>query len=170
MAAKGASIFTPSHQVHKARRQPLGPFFSKAKVANSQDLVRKHLNKFCNRLSQLADAGATFDFGASITAFARDVANDFILNKSHNSLDREDFDVAMLNTANAAGSVWRLTKFVRWFAPTMQKIPISWMVKIADEDTKQFFLYIQVLFSPICVTELGADIGHHSKAKRTRRR
>ena len=82
--------------------------------------------------------------GAAVTAFARDVANDFILGKSYNSLDREDFDVVMLAASQGSGQVWRLTKFVRWVAPTMQAMPISWIMKAAGEEVKTFFRHLQV--------------------------
>lgn len=128
--AKGATLFTAAHAVHKSRRQPLGPFFSKAKVASRQDLIHKHLTKLCYRISKFAEARTIFNLGAAATAFARDAANDFIIGKSYDRLDREDFDFAMIAATAGGAQMWRLTKQVRWVAPTLKKIPISWMLSM----------------------------------------
>lgn len=150
-AAKGATLFTASHDVHKARRVPLNPFFSKAKVASrGPDLIKKHLDKLYGRISKFSEAKVLFDFGAAITAFSRDVANDFIIGKSYNSLESDDFDVALLAASQGAGQFWRLTKFVRWFAPTMRSIPVDWLVKNTSGDMNIFFRYLQVCLSELC--------------------
>lgn len=143
-ASKGATIFTVDHDVHKARRQPMNPFFSKAKVTSRQDLIGRHLDKLCDRLSGLADSGATFDLWVAIAALARDVANDFILANSYNSLDKEDFDVGMLQLSQGAGLVWRISKFVRFFGPMVQGLPVPLVMRISSGPVKAFFRNIQV--------------------------
>ncbi|KAF2683180.1 cytochrome P450 [Lentithecium fluviatile CBS 122367] len=137
--AKGATLFTAPHDVHKARHLLLNPFLTKTKVVGRQGLIHRHLDKLCQRISKFADAGTTFDFGAATTAFARNVANEFILNKSYDSLDREDFDVTMLAASALSRQIWRLFKHVRWVAPVFEKIPIPWLLKHAGEDMKIFF-------------------------------
>jgi hypothetical protein len=108
-------------------------------------MIRRHLDKLCSRLSQFAETGETLDFGAATTAFARDVANEFILGKSYNSLDHKDFEVAMLEASQGAGQIWRITKFVRWFAPTLRAVPIPLVMKIASGEMKIFFRHIEVV-------------------------
>lgn len=138
--AKGETLFTTDHHVHKARRQPLSHCFFKAKVMSRQNLIHRHMDKLCRRLSKYTETGQTFDFGAAATAFARDVANDFILGESYKSLDRKDFPVVMVAASQGSGQVWRLSKFVRWVAPYMQAMPISWIMKIAGKEVKTFFV------------------------------
>ena len=50
-AAKGATLFTTIHHDHMARRQQISPLFSKAKVASRQDLIHRHMDKLCRRVS-----------------------------------------------------------------------------------------------------------------------
>ncbi|RYP22145.1 hypothetical protein DL767_009119 [Monosporascus sp. MG133] len=117
-ASKGAPLFTVDHNVHRARRQPLNPFFSKMKVASRQYQIRKHLHKLRERLSKFVVSRQTVNLGAALTAFTRDVANEFILSKAYNSLDRDDFDIAQLTASQGGGHIWRLSKHIRW--ETMQ--------------------------------------------------
>lgn len=142
--AEGPTIHTADHDRHKARRQPLAPFFSKAKVANRQDMIQRHVDKFCQRLSNIAESGDKVNLGAATTALARDVAFEFILAKSYRSLEREDFDVAVLHTAQGAGPLWRLTKHVGYVLPMLNKIPLDWAMKVSDDNMKTFFAHLKV--------------------------
>ncbi|KAI0380298.1 cytochrome P450 [Hypomontagnella monticulosa] len=157
----GAGITTADHDLHRIRRQPLNHFFSKARVASRQGIIRKHLDTFIDRLTKLA--GSKVDLGAATTAFSRDLAIDFITGKTYGSLEKEDFDVSMLRASQGSGSLWRISKHVRWFAPLFKSIPPTWAMKIADNDTKMlfgFFLRMQQDTQDLIAAEsqAGADL------------
>ncbi|KAI1354453.1 trichodiene oxygenase [Xylaria sp. FL0043] len=141
--AEGPTIHTVHHEQHRARRQPLATFFSRAKVLNRQEMIRKHVEKFCHHLSQIAVLGKTVNLGAAISALARDVAFDYILAKSYNSLDSEDFDVAVLHSAQGAGPLWRLTKHTGYVFHILNSLPIDWAMKLSDDNMKTFFTHMK---------------------------
>jgi len=105
-------------------------------------MIHRHTEKLCERITRYANARTIFDLGAATAALGRDVANDYVLNKSYDSLEREDFDVAMVAASAGAGQVWHLTKHVRWVAPAFKRIPISWMVKHAGKGMRVFFRHL----------------------------
>lgn len=142
-ATQGAALLTPKHELHKARRQPLNPFFSKANVRNRQDMIDRHLGKLCDRIFAFAVSRETFNFGAAITAFARDVAFDFILGKNYGSLDKDDFDEAMVAASSGSGQVWRLSKHLRFVEPILKSLPIDWIIEHGDHGTKLFFRFLK---------------------------
>ncbi|KAI0970397.1 cytochrome P450 [Xylaria arbuscula] len=115
-ATQGALLFTPNHELHKARRQPLNGFFSKAKP---------------------------FNLGAAITAVIRDIAFDFILGKNYKSLDKDDFDEAMVSATSGSGQVWRATKHIRFIGPMLKSVPIDWIIKYSDHGTKLSFRFLK---------------------------
>ncbi|KAK8017144.1 hypothetical protein PG991_008220 [Apiospora marii] len=135
--APGATIITVPHELHKARRQPLNPFFSKPRVAAQQNIIDRNIAVFCNRVSQFATAGKTIDLGAAISALTRDVACEFILDRRYAHLEREDFHVDITNMLQAGGPIWRITKHVPWFGPLVHAIPPSIMNKECERDTKE---------------------------------
>lgn len=147
-AHPGATIFTADHHLHKIRRQPLGSYFSKAKTTARQDMIQRHITKFCDRAHQLAISGATFDLGAAINALTRDIGNEFIIGKSYNSLDRDNFDAPMVVAGEGGGEMWRLSKHVRFVAPLMTSIPVDWVLKTAEENVQVFFQYLKVILIP----------------------
>lgn len=143
-SANGAMICTADHDLHKARRQPLNNFFSKAKVASQQDLIRRNVDKLCERILQFSDAKRTINLGAATSAFTRDVSTEYALGRNYNSLDLGDFNAGMTVVLQGSGRIWRITKHVTWFGPTMRSIPVDWVMKVADEGTKAFFTYLKV--------------------------
>ncbi|KAM5432645.1 hypothetical protein McanMca71_007380 [Microsporum canis] len=139
--AKSSTIFGSGHDAHKARRRAIAPFFSKSNVVARQDLLRRNIDKLCQRISKLN--GTAFNLGAAISAVARDNANEFIVGKAYNELDLEDFGIGLSISSQGAGTFWRTTKHVRWFGPAMRAMPIHWAEKVADEHTKSFLRYLQ---------------------------
>ena len=132
------------HDAHKARRRAIAPFFSKPNVIARQDLLHRNIEKLCQRISKLTKT--TFNLGAAISAFTRDNANEFIIGKSYNELDLEDFGIGLSISSQGAGVFWRTTKHIRWFGPALRAMPIDWAMKAADEGTKSFLRYLQVSY------------------------
>ncbi|KAI0110396.1 cytochrome P450 [Nemania sp. FL0031] len=172
-AAPGAVLLTPNHELHKARRQPLNAFFSKVRVNNRVDIIEKHLGKLSDRITKFAGSDETFNLGAAITAFVRDVAFDFILDKNYKSLDKEDFDVHMVTASSGSGQIWRLTKHIRFVGPLMKSIPMDWLVKHVEGDMKLFFQFMienladtkrLVSSAPSAESEIHSNIVHQIMA------
>lgn len=53
----------------------------------------------------------------ALSAFTRDVAGEFILDKTYNTLDLEDFNAKLTGVFQRAGSRWRISKHFAWFHP-----------------------------------------------------
>lgn len=129
-------------------------------------MIRRNVDKLCDRISRFAGSKTAANLGAPISAFTRDVSTELILGKTYNNLDREDFNVGMTKRfQDSGGYIWRITKHVRWFGPTMRSIPFDWIMKTADENTKAFFHYLKVSrrSSSVANPRLG------SKAHKTRK-
>ncbi|KAH7309892.1 cytochrome P450 [Stachybotrys elegans] len=138
--AEGAIVFTVDHDLHKARRMPLNSFFSKARVAKHQDMIRAKLHKMCDRIAD--NAQQPIDLGAVVSAFQRDVSTDFILGKDYNNLGMEDFGVGMTLFTQGGGKIWRLTKHIRWYGPLMLAMPREFLIKYGgDENLANWLRY-----------------------------
>ncbi|KAH9906974.1 cytochrome P450 [Xylariomycetidae sp. FL2044] len=139
--AAGATICTPSHDRHRARRQPWNPFFSKARVNTRQDVISRNVSKLCARISQLS--GETLNLGAAISALTRDVVCEFVLNKTYGSLDSDDFNVAVTDMLPGGGVMWRITKHVQFFTPMLHLIPPSIVFRLANDATRIFLQFVK---------------------------
>jgi cytochrome P450 len=142
-ATKGAVIWTADHNLHKGRRQPIAPYFSKVRVSNQEDMIMKHVNRLFDRLGGFATSKDSVDLGAAFTAFVRDVVNEYMIGKHYGDIDKADFDAGMVVAAQAGGLLWRTTKFIRFFAPFMRAIPPQWIVKsTSDPNMREFFRFM----------------------------
>lgn len=162
-----STIGTTDHYLHKARRQPLNPFFSKAKVASRQHHIRQHVLKLCHRLSAAAASGKGVNLGAAASAVARDVANDFILGKSYGALDRHDLQVAAVPKTHGSGTMWRVGKHFPWVPPLVKSIPRCLSKRVAGDKMQDFYRHIQVRRGPPtrCIAD---DLGRNpSKTPKT---
>lgn len=152
-----ATIHTVEHEHRRAHRQPLATFFSRAKVINQQRIIRRNANKRCNHLSRAAYSGKTVNLGAAISALARGVSFEYILSKSHNSLDSGDFDVTVLHAAKGAGPLWRIIKHVGYAFHVVNTIPVNWMIKISDKSMNTLFAHLKVYFPNLETTPLCTE-------------
>jgi cytochrome P450 len=144
----GSLNCTVGHDLHKARRRPLNPFFSKASVHNRRSIILRSLTRFCDRIAQPPPASSEgkkqpVPLGTALSALARDISYEFILNKEHASLKMEDYGITLSQFSAGGGVVWRTTKFIPFFGPTLKMIPPSLMLKIGDEGTKTLFHFIR---------------------------
>lgn len=116
-------------------------------MTNQQDIIRRNADKLCHRLSKIAadtPGKRIVNLGAAISAFSRDVSFEYTLGRGHNSLDSEDFDLAVLHLARGVGPLWRITKHVGPVFHVVNRIPLDWMIWILDEKTRSFFTHMQV--------------------------
>lgn len=142
-ATKGTVIWTADHTLHRNRRQPLSPFFSKAKVSSQQEMIMRHVEALSDRLLGFAASQKTVDLGAAFSAFVRDVINEYLFGKHYNDLGKENFDASMVTAAHAGGLLWRVTKFIRFFGPFMRSIPPQCSMAISSDPVmKEFFRFM----------------------------
>ncbi|KAK2604960.1 hypothetical protein N8I77_007848 [Diaporthe amygdali] len=167
--AKSSTIFGSDHDAHRARRRAIAPFFSKQNVASRQHVLRRNIEKLCQRIHKLT--GSTFNLGAAVSAFTRDSANEFIVGRQYNELDLDDFGIGLSIASQGAGVFWRTTKHIRWFGPAVRAIPIDWAMKVADDGTKAFLRYLKqseqdtrdtlaIVASPLPSNKVGDTLVH----------
>lgn len=146
--AKTSTVFGADHDAHKARRHAIAPFFSRQKVAARQYIIHQNVDKLVERISRFSNLGITLNLGAAISAFTRDVVNEFVTGKTYGELELVDFGIGLSIASQGAGVFWRTTKFIRWFGPSIRSIPIDWALKLADDGTKSFLSFLQVCYPP----------------------
>jgi hypothetical protein len=111
-------------------------------VAARQDVVIRNVDKLCSALMQRA--GSTINLGAAAGALVQDVQCDFILDKPYGSLEKEDFNVAVADMCQSVGFLWRFSKHFPRLGTALKSIPLDMVSKLANEDARVFFAFLQV--------------------------
>ncbi|KAI1329056.1 cytochrome P450 [Xylariaceae sp. FL0255] len=170
--AKGAPIFTPDHVLHRARREPLNPFFSKSTILKREEMLHRHLKKLLAQISSFAAQQRAINLGAAVLAYTRDVANEFIVDKDYNSLS-QNFDASVSRPNPESGHLWRTTKHVGWFGPLLTAVPWMIITRSADRGTTSFFKTITAhlqgtkkLMSKADDADIGRNLVHAIMASR----
>ena len=88
------SIGTVDHDLHRSRRTPLNPFFSKASVAKILPWVKRIIDQLCDRLEQARISGEPINLKYCYSAMTTDVASEYCFSRSWNKLCIPDFDQA----------------------------------------------------------------------------
>lgn len=70
---KGSMLFTPSHEIHKARRKAVEPFFSRQNIARIEPMIVEQATILDERLRQISGSGKVVTLEHAIFAFASDV-------------------------------------------------------------------------------------------------
>ncbi|GAM40082.1 hypothetical protein TCE0_034r12149 [Talaromyces pinophilus] len=91
--APGSAICSADHNVHRRRRAPLNPLFSKATVAKRQNLINSQIMKLIDRIRDTDQS--RLNIGAALSALTRDIATEYILARNYHDLDKEDFSEGM---------------------------------------------------------------------------
>ena len=111
------------------------------------DIVRKHLDKLQAIMARKASLEETFDLGAAISAWARDVSNEFIMGKSYDNLDKPDFDKDFTTMVTDEGRMWRAIKHIPVLR-TVYGLPWEFMIwlseRVGDKGMKNVFTHLKV--------------------------
>lgn len=87
--------------------------------------------------------GSTINLGAAASAIAQDVSCEFALGRTYGSLDKDDFNIAVAQTMQNVGFLWRASKHFPWFGLALKSIPPDLVSKVADENAATFFQFLQ---------------------------
>ncbi|KAI1323784.1 cytochrome P450 [Xylariaceae sp. FL0255] len=138
-----STICTIDHNVHRQRRAALNPYFSKANVTNRQAIIYRNVTKLCDRLKEYAGSTTRpLSLRALTSCYTQDVGTEYILGKSHNTLETSNLDLETAYIAKGSG-IWRITKHIRWFGPAMKSLPISLHERMASDGMKRHIGFIK---------------------------
>jgi Cytochrome P450 len=118
------SIFsTASNELHRYRRAPLNPFFSRRSVLDLEGLVQSKAAKLCSILQNDLEEGKATNLHDGFRGISMDVITDYAFDDCWNQLDRDDLGAWFSNMAKNTGTTfWVMQQFPFLLKP-MKSIP-----------------------------------------------
>lgn len=86
----GVLVASESHEVHRHRRLPLAPFFSKKSVAEMSGDMEEMLKVLCRRIRDSSNTGTAMPLGLGYVALTTDIISKYALADCYHLLERED--------------------------------------------------------------------------------
>ncbi|EXJ81909.1 hypothetical protein A1O1_07976 [Capronia coronata CBS 617.96] len=131
----GAGASTNPHDLHKARRAALSPFFSMQSVRNLQAVIEEKANLLMKRFKTFGESapGDTKPVNLEIAfaAYAYDVVMEYSFARSDHHLEAADFEPWMHNAAIGTSSLGQIAKNMYWFFWLILHIP-DWLARRLD--------------------------------------
>ncbi|KAL8675836.1 MAG: hypothetical protein Q9224_002309, partial [Gallowayella concinna] len=79
------------YEVHRLRRLPLAPYFSKKSVAEMSRFIEERLNVLCRRIRDCQTKSTPMPLGLGYVALTTDIISSYALADCYHLLEREDF-------------------------------------------------------------------------------
>ena len=113
-----ASFSTISNDLHRQRRAPLNPFFSRRSVFDLEGVVQDKTAKLCRVLGEGLGKGESVRLHDAFRAISIDVITDYAFDDCWNHLDSNDFGKWFALMVKSSGfSFWILQQFPFLLAP-----------------------------------------------------
>jgi len=84
-------LSTPPHDLHRLRRVPLNPYFSKRSVMRLEPVIQSCVDVLCERLREAEKSREPVNLGVACFALATDVITRYCFGESYGFLAKPDF-------------------------------------------------------------------------------
>lgn len=154
---------TLDHEMHRVRRQPWNPYFSRQSVARLHPLLIQPLvNKFCNHLASYQAAKKPVIMTHAFGDLTADIISEYSFPEGYNNLDHLEFRGKDYDALMALSSLSHWLKQFGWLFPLLNSIPL-WFTKRTSPDTHLFLSREQNLVKQ--ATEIIATYDGHIERK-----
>ena len=155
LASPDAGLGTTHHELHRARRSVMNPFFSKQNVRLLEPVLHRSLGKVLKRLAQSAGSGQPLRMNLLYSATTSDIISDYCFGKSFNNLDKDDLNEPYFSAFHEASRSYHVACFNPWLVPTIRALPQKVVVLFMPE-VEVFLNLLKV--SPFLILRLVSPI------------
>lgn len=134
----GSLASAVEHDLHRARRSVLNPFFSRRMVDELEGSIREKMEKLSSKLERCARQGEIVDLGAAATAMTLDVITQYSFGKALGCLDEDNFAPRWKRLMSGIFENVPVTKHYPIVMKIMSSLPDSW-VKVLNPDMAPMF-------------------------------
>ena len=125
---------TLDHDVHRMRRAPWNPYFSKQSISRIQPLlIQNAVNKLCDGFVAYQAAGKPVVMTNAYACLTTDVISEYCFPHGYDLLSRQEFDGEHYNAWMALSRISHLLKQFGWLFPLLDSLP-TWVTKYTSPD------------------------------------
>ncbi|KIW25414.1 hypothetical protein, variant [Cladophialophora immunda] len=167
----GAGASTNPHDLHKARRAALSPYFSMQSVRKLQGVIEEKADLLMARFREFGDmrkedARKPLNLEVAFAAYAYDVITEYAFARSEHHLEAEDFDPWMLKAASSTSSLGQIAKQMYWLFWLVLNIP-DWMAQKLDANASRYLQFKRDIKNQIENIRNGVDTSHKTASHPT---
>ncbi|KAI0160237.1 cytochrome P450 family protein [Xylariaceae sp. FL1272] len=135
---EGSHLLTTGHELHRKRRKPLEPFFSRLGVTRLEPMVAEMCEKLIiGRFEAFRGTGKVIRLDHAFLAFAGDVVSNICMDDPPNLLDDKEFAPDWFNLFHTVIKSLPLFMALPWLIRLIQLVPEHILMKL-DPRSQQF--------------------------------
>ena len=120
---------TVSHDLHRARRAVLNPFFSKRSVTKFSSSISSAVEQLCVRLQGFQNTGQPINLKVAFGALTLDIISEYSFARSSKTLADPDFASETWKAMFAMAELSMLLKQYPWLSTVAKAMP-KWVVAV----------------------------------------
>ncbi|KAF1973853.1 putative cytochrome P450 [Bimuria novae-zelandiae CBS 107.79] len=125
-----ASFSTVDGSTHRMRRDPMGPFFSRANVRKLEYRVLARVRQLCDRIVGFAAEDQPFCIGDAYRCLAADVVTDFAMPETKTLLAHPDFASKFVQSIRDLSRTIIWNRHLRILTPILANLPRALVVAL----------------------------------------
>lgn len=120
-----------SNVIHRKRRAPLNPFFSRRAILDLEDMVHRKVESLCRVLENCMEHGVPFNLHDGYRALAIDIATEYAFDDCWNHLEAPDFGRWFSNMVKNSGRTFWIFQQFPLLRHVMVALP-QWLARRAS--------------------------------------
>ena len=137
-----ATGFTVDHDLHRLRREALGPFFSKRNVTSLEPRIRSKIELLCQRLDEHVVSQDPINLTVASLALTMDILTDYAFADDFGLL-QEDFNIKWRDTILSIMQALPTVRHFKWFLRVVTALPAS-LARLIAPDMSQLIAWKEV--------------------------
>ncbi|KAL8948518.1 MAG: hypothetical protein Q9222_005299 [Ikaeria aurantiellina] len=129
----GSHFLTTDHDLHRRRRKPLEPFFSRSGILRLQPLLAETIEKLSNRFEHAKGTGTVIRLDHAFFALSGDVVGKLCWAEKDEFLDDADYSPRWYNLVHSIIKTIYLFQMFPWLARTLNNLPKSMMLRLVPQ-------------------------------------
>jgi cytochrome P450 len=121
----GSLVSTPSHDLHRMRRGPLNPFFSKQSIRRLEPILQRCLEKVLVIFSERAESSKPINTKMLFSAATNDIIIEYAFGHGWNNLDSPDLNESFLEVMDKGSYMWHVSSYFPWVMRGLTALPES---------------------------------------------
>jgi hypothetical protein len=142
------------YHLHRMRRAPLNPFFSKKAVAQLEPTITSAVEKLCARLEGFRQTKEPVNLRFAFAGLTMDVVTEYAFANCYNCLDEPDFAPQWVEAVDSLSVQSHVNKQFPWLLPVMRLIPL-WLVERMNPHVMRMINFQIVRTSPPLLLSAG---------------
>jgi len=129
----GAFASTLDHDLHRSRRAPVTPFFSKQSIRRLEPILQRCLGKILSRFEQHAINHTPLNLKILFDASTNDIITEYAFGNCWDNLEVPDLNERFFQIMSGSAKMWHISSYFPWIMDFLTSLPEKIAIWLAPD-------------------------------------